>query len=65
MAVEFCSHCEAETEMDDVYKPQACQHCGITLLPCRICTDLQDAHYLRFGYNVISCTECPFEYKEK
>lgn len=62
MATEYCSHCEKESEMLDVYKPQECEHCGEVLLPCRICTDLQDAHKAMFGWNVISCSACPFDY---
>lgn len=65
MSVEFCSDCEYESEMVDEFIPQPCENCGVILLPCRICTDLQDAHKELFGYNVISCSNCPFDYKNQ
>lgn len=50
--IEWCSHCDAEAELDNDFKPQICSSCGVRILPCSICEQLHTDK---------GCSECPLE----
>lgn len=41
MIIEYCSHCEGEVQLENVYKVQDCPHCKKKIMPCSICKTLQ------------------------
>jgi hypothetical protein len=38
---EMCPHCSSEVEIN-ASKPSPCPECGIVILPCSTCYDVQD-----------------------
>ena len=46
---EQCGECETEFVMA-AYRPEACPHCGMAVLPCNMCDP-----------DTVDCRDCPYE----
>jgi hypothetical protein len=48
--VEWCQNCDNETQLENEFKVQICEHCGRPIIPCTICPQ-----------NYENCSQCPLK----